>query len=517
MTKVMIVEDETLVRVGLRSIIDQNESGFEVCAEAGNGAEALKLLPERFPDIILLDIKMPHMDGMEFLKEKKRLGNNTPVIVLSCHGEYEFVREAMKLGAKDYILKLSAKPQDLLSLLEQTRTESGQYPSADTNAAKIGIGPILRGVCIGSEPWKQLDESPDLAAATISREKNHVVDMLMDRRREISPLHLEHSASSLPDSTVMTLLNSLLECRGEYFQAGDGEFVLVLPKTGQGEGPAAEVCRELQSKLEIYFKATASFGIADAQTLSGLRAAASLARKRAGMRFYLGGNILVSDEDPSCCVYGSLPGDTIPESPMAEAVLSRDREKMMVLVDEVLATISRVRPEPSVAVNCLIEMNALMMSYARKAVEPGTTLPSDLIQFFHVCQTLGEIAQGIKDFVDALYDKLDGRWKQKPRQEITDAIRYISDHYPEYISLQDIAKCFHMSTSRFCVVFKEGTGKTFVDYLNMVRIQKAEELLLHSELPIYEIAYKVGFNSTTYFSKIFKRITGYFPSEFRRC
>jgi len=79
-----------------------------------------------------------------------------------------------------------------------------------------------------------------------------------------------------------------------------------------------------------------------------------------------------------------------------------------------------------------------------------------------------------------------------------------------------MATRFHLSTSRFCVVFREGTGETFLDYLNLVRIRKAEELLLQSNLSIYEVAYQVGFNSTNYFSKLFKRIAGKQPSEYRQ-
>lgn len=519
MTKVMIVEDEPLVRVGLRSIIDTSESGFTVCAEANNGAEAFKLLSERHPDVILLDIKMPNMDGIEFLKEKKGFGDITPVIVLSCHGEYEYVREAMKLGARDYILKLSAKPQDLLSMLEQIRNEKGTLGGNDSSTAKsTEMEDMLRNVCICGIACERLYEAAVAGNLSISPDANYVVDMLIDRRNEsVADLFSDRNINLLPDNTVMSLLNSVLEQKGVYFHAGEGEFVLVCPKRTKNDAEAREICQDIRNRLEFYFKSTASFGIANANAIGELRKATGKARRYTGMRFYLGPDIMVSETDSPGSIFGILPTDIIPESSLIEAVLSRDREKMMKLVDDILAVIRKVRPEPSVAISCLIEMNALIMSYARKAIEPGTALSLDMIKFFRACQTLDEMSEGMKEYVEALYDSLDGQWKQKLRGEITDAINYISEHYRENISLHDIALRFHMSTSRFCVVFKEGTGKTFVDYLNMVRIRKGEELLLHSKLTIYEIAYQVGFNSTTYFSKLFKRATSHFPSEYRRC
>jgi two-component system response regulator YesN len=234
------------------------------------------------------------------------------------------------------------------------------------------------------------------------------------------------------------------------------------------------------------------------------------------MRFFEGPGIMVSESDLAGCKFGVLSADAVSQSSFTEAILSRDREKMMQLIDDMLSVIRRIRPEPSVAINYLIEINALIISSARKVMEPGALLSSDLMKFFRICQTLDEIAAGMKQYIEALYDSLDGQWKQRLRGEITDAMNYVAEHYPEYISLHDIAARLHMSTSRFCVVFKEGTGQTFVDYLNMVRIRKAEELLLCPNLTIYDVAYKVGFNSTSYFSKLFKRVTGRFPSDYRR-
>jgi two-component system, response regulator YesN len=518
MIKVMIVEDEPFVRMGLRNIVHQNEMGFNVCAEANNGIEALKLLSERHPDIIMLDIKMPQMDGIEFLKEKKKMGDTTPVIVLSCHGEYEYVREAMKLGAKDYILKLSAKPQDLLALLEQVRMDTGITLNNDPLADNMTeTSSLLRSVCIGGETTERLHELASYDNAGISAQSNYVVDMLLDSRCKVNlDFFGDMEKNLLPDETVTSLLSTVLERKGAFFRAGEGEFILVFPKRQSNDSEARELCRELRNQLEFYFSSTAFFGISSTGILDGLREATAKSRQYASLRFYLGPDSIVTESDLTFCEYGILPSDLTSESEMVEAVLSRDRSKMVQIMSDVLAVIRNVRPEPSIAVIYLIEINILIMSYARKVIKPPISLSSDLIEFIRSCQTLDEISEGIKQFLGILFDHLQGKWKKRLRVEIADAMKYISEHYTENISLHDMATRFHLSTSRFCVVFREGTGETFLDYLNLVRIRKAEELLLQSNLSIYEVAYQVGFNSTNYFSKLFKRIAGKQPSEYRQ-
>jgi two-component system, response regulator YesN len=518
MINVMIVEDEPFVRMGLRNIVDNNEIGFNVCAEASNGREALKLLSECHPDIILLDIKMPQMDGIEFLKEKKLLGDTTPVIVLSCHGEYEYVREAMKLGAKDYILKLSAKPHDLLSLLEQVRSDTGILGSINPQTSNMTkIGNYFRNACLYDEDTDRLQEISGKEYINIQTFNNYVVDMLIDRRGKIIPdLFSDHNKNLLPDDTAASLLSTFLEHNGIYFRAGDGEFILIIPKKQQSDSEVRDICRNLRNQLEFYFSATASFGIAKADTFGELYVATAKARQFSGFRFYLGPDIVVTETDLPGCEYGILPNDVIPESAMIEAVLSRDREKVKKLANDVIATIKKVQPEPSAAINHLIEMEVLILSYARKVVNPPIALSSNLLEFFNACQALDEMSEGVNQFLDVLFNNLDGKWRKSQRDEIADALSYLSEHYPENISLHDMATRYHMSTSRFCVVFKEGTGETFLDYLNQVRIRKAEELLLHSNLTIYEVADQVGFNSTNYFAKLFKRIAGKQPSEYRQ-
>ena len=121
MLKILIADDEPLVRAGIKSVIPWQQHGFEVIGEAENGLEAYNKIISLKPDILITDIKMPQMDGIELLKKIKKDKIHIQSIILSCFDEFDMVREAMKYGAHDYILKLSIDPEKLLEVLNEIK------------------------------------------------------------------------------------------------------------------------------------------------------------------------------------------------------------------------------------------------------------------------------------------------------------------------------------------------------------------------------------------------------------
>ncbi|WP_442955697.1 response regulator transcription factor [Paenibacillus sp. IITD108] len=123
MWRVILVEDEVFVRESVKELIDWNSMGFEVAGEAGNGVEALQLIHDMKPDLVLADIIMPQMDGIELLKKTREAGYKTKFVMLTCMSEFEYLRQAMEYGASNYILKLSMNVKDLRETLGKIREE----------------------------------------------------------------------------------------------------------------------------------------------------------------------------------------------------------------------------------------------------------------------------------------------------------------------------------------------------------------------------------------------------------
>lgn len=135
MWKVLLVEDEIFVRESVKELIHWEEFGFVVSGEAGNGQEALEQIKADPPDLVLTDIIMPIMDGIELLKETRKLGHNCKFVMLTCMGEFEYVRQAMEYGASNYILKLSMSVNDLRETLQKIGRELGSAAGRPAPAA----------------------------------------------------------------------------------------------------------------------------------------------------------------------------------------------------------------------------------------------------------------------------------------------------------------------------------------------------------------------------------------------
>ncbi|NLJ75605.1 MAG: response regulator, partial [Firmicutes bacterium] len=137
MLKVLIVDDEAIVRIGLKSMIDWEEHGFELIGEANDGRRALELYKEHKPDIVITDLKMPVLDGLGLIQQIKELPFPCRIIVLSSYDDFALVRQAMKLGAADYLLKLEMEPAELLKILAGFRHEILQEKETQFRQAQI--------------------------------------------------------------------------------------------------------------------------------------------------------------------------------------------------------------------------------------------------------------------------------------------------------------------------------------------------------------------------------------------
>lgn len=135
MWKVLLVEDETFVRESVKEIIQWEEMGFTLVGEASNGMEALPMIKDDPPDLVLCDIVMPQMNGLELLQETRKAGIASKFVMLTCIGDFESMRQAMEYGASNYILKLSMSVKDLReTLVKVSRDLSAQRSPAESSA-----------------------------------------------------------------------------------------------------------------------------------------------------------------------------------------------------------------------------------------------------------------------------------------------------------------------------------------------------------------------------------------------
>ncbi|MFD0961248.1 response regulator [Paenibacillus chungangensis] len=392
--KVMLVDDEMLVRLGVKSLIQWEQHGFRFMGDAPDGAKALELMAaDGPPDILLTDIVMPNMNGLELIEQVHKLYPSTLIIVLSSHNEFDYVRKAMKLGVEDYLLKTSLKPAELLQLLIESSDK------------------------LRRNKKKRLEQNKSVTDAD---RNSDALTGLLERLLAAEGVEEAGVSREQPASLPMNSYMLLISIRGI--------------REGVPHHSAAQLLKHLvEAELQ---------------------------------EILLAGPVLWDKDGIAALV--TMPGS--------------DRDKLQARVDH-LANASG---------------NLLGIS-----LSGYTSGPVD--NWREAGQRLAELKRQERGHAI----------KEASRDDIKKLLRYMEEHYADNLSLRAAAAMVNMSEAYLSTVFKKETGTTFTDWLNMLRIDKAESLLRESDMPSYLISEQVGYENSNYFGRIFKKMKGVSPQKYR--
>ncbi|TLS53689.1 response regulator [Paenibacillus antri] len=529
MFRVMIVEDEMLVRLGLKNSVDWKKFDMEVVADFPDGQAAWEYYQREKPDVVITDIRMPKMDGMELIANVRGRDKSTRLVVLSCLEEFELARKAMTYGVSSYILKLTMTEEEIETVLEGVRrelleqggrgtSEEGRLPSQNKDLLKEQmLKDFLFYNIFSADEFESFALRHGLRLSPV-----RLVACLMEVDRY--PRLKEKFRDEHGHLIKMTLLNILNEIvavhkRGEAFHIDETRYAIVLSfEDMHSEQAIVQETRGLllhvQEVIRTYFNGSVSFGISGIQngykSLPKLYAEASRALEH---KFLSGPGQLhdgrgAPDPTPARETLSALraaPALRALLSPMKQkeydhymdsfdGALGEDRKSIEILLFQFVQWVST-----NVYDDNQNELT-LLVSVTDK-LENSDNLPDMLEQTLIYLSDIAEKA----------------RSQLNMSGEITKALQYIKRHYTENISLQSVADHVGLSLSYLSNLFKKELQISFVDYLNRYRIERAKELLIGTQLKSYDIAVQVGFSPEyTYFSKVFKKVTGLNPNEYRK-
>lgn len=488
MWKILLVEDEPFVRRSIRQAIPWEEHGFAIAGEAAHGREALEQLETLAPDIVISDIFMPYMDGIELLKAARSRGSEARFIMLTCAGEFEYARAALEYGATGYILKLSMEDEGLLGALGKAKAELEKLARQQELALSDRVGYLWRSM-LGKE--LSGDEKEKL-------EELKQYDWGGDR-----PLIVTGLTGALPfdyDRCCTLLGVSPGQGRLVHSHVQMGLTTLFIRWTGSAPGLLKHNSRELPMICRAVSASTSAYASAGALERAWFENLRWLDRfyyeRPTPDRAFEGGGALsaaVPWEMEQAVIRAferNQPGecgellrglwDYLAQQALPMVLVKETAERL----DKLFARISRKPPEDAgVLLNC-----------RRHA---------------------------------ALLEKLDWRMRRyakgsrhrKPAEtdhpEINAILDYLQQHYERDISLQAMAKYVSMDENYLSGLFKKKTGDTFINYLQKLRVDEAKFYLKETELTVAEIGERCGFANPSYFFKIFKRWTGLTPNEYR--
>ncbi|MBN2983682.1 response regulator transcription factor [Cohnella algarum] len=486
MWKILLVEDEPFVRRSIRNAIPWEEHGFTIAGEASHGQEALEKMKELDPDIVVTDIFMPYMDGIELLKTARAEGSEARFIMLTCAGEFEYARAALEHGASGYILKLSMEDDQLIGALGKAKAELDKIARQQERALWDSIGSRIGYL------WR------DMLGKELSGYEREKLEEL--KRHGWNGGRL----------TIATALSGSEPFGCERFCAllgvspGNGELVHSFAHMGQttlfirwSGGAQPELLKLPDRQLPVICRSASGEEI-EAKWLANLRWLD---------RFYYsrptGGGAETDGAE------WNMPG--VPWEVEQPVVRAYERHAIAECA-ELLAGLWAYMAE-----------RALPMVLAKETAERLDKL------FARISRKPQEDTAALMACVrhDALLRELDGRMRryakgsgrQNPVEtdhpEINAILRYVQQHYDQEISLQAMAQHVNMDENYLSSLFKKKTGDTFINYLQRLRVEEAKFYLEETELAVAEIAERCGFSNPSYFFKIFKRWTGATPNEHR--
>lgn len=492
MKKVLIVEDEILARLGLRQLVDWRKLELELLPDATDGEEALEMIRNSCPDIILLDLNIPKVSGIEILEFLKKEEMPTKVIVVSCQEEFDVVKKAMKLGAYDYLRKLNLSSDELENILEKCLGETEERITVHMQGIReIRYEEIVR-------------DSRDILVGACNYQT--LICILAKDTEELS--------------RVTEIIHKWAETElreGLQIQKGNqyGYFLLE-------DKPEKSVYMELKKRAERKTGRELYMGIFEGcmEKTADIVRAAAMAEQIQLFSYY--------DKEEKL-VFFQKKIETEGHSPrgmhgyldsLKEKIRSFDREKTE---QELHGIFGLIRQESYISINVLrrnfmdilgiYSMVAQSLNGALEEIE----LDGDNCHYQKIMmmESLREIEKWFLKFNDIFMEKFWIAYKCSRSEILQKVVKYIEVHIMEPIHLSDAAAETGVSSAYLSTMFKKEMGYNFIEYVNLRKIELARQMLQDGKM-VYEVSELLGFENSTYFSRVFKRYTDVSPDTYRK-
>ncbi len=534
MISLIVVDDEVLVRVGLKTMLPWSSMGYRIVGNAENGREGLALIRELQPDLVITDIKMPVMDGLEMMRRARDAGVKSRFIVLSSYDDFPLVREAMKMGAEDYLIKLELDQPGLTRVLnaaqERIRADAEQdrQKRIDDIRAHEGREAARKDLCQrlisgASIPPQEIsltaeylgmDTGEQGLACCLVRVEEIVQDekYARDDDRAVFDQQVEHLVNEVAGDSF----------RAFTFKVSEGFALLAFftresPRADRIAGLeklGARICATLRSYMNI----TAAVGVSDIHVgLADLHSAFTEACAAADRSFFLGTGraILFGDAVTPRTGEDLHAVDRLRE--LQAALDYSDSERLAACFDGIVKAFQGEACTREQLYDFCFQLSCKLREVleSRKDLPPGTIPSAGSYKDISSKTTLQALLDWIGVVKEETLRLLDRRREQGRNAAVIQKVkRYVQDNLGAEVRLADAAEFLHVNHCHLSTIFKQSTGECFSDYVTRVKMEEAQKLLSSSRYMVREVADKLGFTDAYYFSKVFKKVTTLTPTQF---
>ncbi|QGQ97210.1 DNA-binding response regulator [Paenibacillus psychroresistens] len=528
MMKLLLVDDEEHTRMGIRKVIDWQSHGIEICAEARDGIEAIELIEKHKPEILLTDIRMPEMDGLELIEQVSLLFPTIKCIIMSGYEDFSYAQKALKLGVTDYLLK-PCKKQEIMEtvlkvkiLIEAERLQEKSYEQLRSQFQESY--PVLKErhltKLVQSDNHSHLRTYEILSKLNIHFPYDYTSIMLLsidnfyrlneDYSSEDMELY-KFCIKNISEETISAQHNCVVF---EY----NNEIVVILNKdTSLEVSSSSPLVESLKENINRFLPFTVSIGLSNCyKGLNQITQSYTEASKALKANHFMGENKIVayaelSDDDPKDTSY---PINM--EKSILQALLNGDISEYEYLLNNF---INSLKPESSSKDHFIVSTSAFIFSLYHLCVERNINTQNvfgpNFLEFSNMLSqsSMDHIKDNIYKTLIKINEELNS--KKNNNKLFKTIIDYIDQNYDKDIDRETVAREVFITPGYLSLLFKQELKINFLDYLHKTRIEKSCLLLSNSGSKISDIAYSVGYNDEKYFFQVFKKYTGMTPNQYR--
>lgn len=509
--KMIIVDDEPVICQGLRYTIDWSELSVEVIGEAYDGEEALRLMERDPADIVLTDIRMDGMDGLELANRLNQRYPETRIVIISGYEDFHYARQAMRTGVQDYLLKpveIEELTKTVTRVVEDIRSRSRNDGMQEiqlwlTNMARNGIA-------YGKEAPPSLQGSQYcIVASRLDKFQELYGDMEREQLDAIHEQWLDH-------------VHRALEQRPELrtFSIFDQENLLITLMVADQALPAADWDRLWQqAKLMLVQQPSVYAGVSPLYT--DLNETSQRCAEAAGLLHY---HVL----DSSAILDGPVEyrwnerrqpaalelAQTV--QTLSSALFKQNKDEMTAAVSDLFVFFKEQLYFLQEVWTAYEELLALLRQRLRNSgitgLDSGMSISLVDLNLYNTYESLEQVVQ---QDMTKLFELIEQSGGDRSYWIVEKSKRYIEEHFTQELKASEVAAWLKITPSYFSYIFKQSTGKGFTEYVNELRMEKAKQLLATTHDKVFEIADQVGYKEYKYFVSVFKSYMGMTPKKYR--
>ena len=535
--RLLIAEDELWLRKRLVSTIDWSSYGISEVYEAEDGGEALEIALKEKPDIVITDIRMPELSGIDLMKKLNENSIFSKMIVVSGYDDFEYAQGALRMGAINYLLKPVDEEELLDSVkrcVEELKKEKNKETVFDKQSAasEMLMEHIYEDLIFETSEKRTEELLQKLSRKEIGFpfQSAAVVNMQVREHTFFVNDKVKSDMWSVYQWLRRNLLEDCYEC--QYLYMRGSQIVLLL----FGDDPEAKFMERVENWVQLILEALqkelnislfmAAGDVTD--DFSGIHRSYEMAQKKIKEKRAEEKRILALRNQETEQELNTRFDDVYGEYDfklLIKEIRNGDSEKAQTELQAILQSSSRRLQSADMMKLQLFYMNFINRiagaclpeceAYADELAMQCMTVMRELI-YIGSDTIVTEMWDCLRKFVEKLVEVYQENNGKRKHWMIDQVLQYVEENYNTALSTRDIAGRFFMNTSYFSKLFHEQMGCTFSNYLINVRVEKAKMMLTQTNMKLYDIAEAVGYTNVQYFSTIFKEKEGLTPSAFRQ-